>query len=284
VANESRPPDKYADRIAESVDLLRGNVRWTLLAFGAIAMTLLAGSQLSNLGHFEWYSIRFLIALTAAAVALAAAAYAVKSVLAVAYAGYTELDNLSQDDIDFINANRPLLEGYSSVDALKQAYNKAISDRYSAFNAMRRDAKVIAGHERWYQYIDRLVDKVLSYVRYNRIRIEADRSRRTLFSASLFAGFSLIIFAWAANPPGESRPKVAQNPPSPAGLELTAQGKTVLALTLGTACVGKAEIAVILLGMADGKLDIITVKSDDCPVARFTVTSEIGHLAAAPGA
>jgi hypothetical protein len=279
---EGRPSDKYADRIAESVDLLRGNVRWTLIAFGAIATILLAGSQLSTIGHFEWNSARFLIGLVAAAVALGAAALAVNSALAVAYAGYTELETLSQEDIDFINANLPLLEGYSNVGALKHAYAQAINDRFSAFNAPKKEAAVIAGHERWYHYIDSLVDKVLSYVRYNRIRVESDRSRRKIFWASLIAGFSLIVFAWAANPPAEAPSKVTQDPPMGAGLEFTAEGKTMLASTLGLSCVSNAKIGVILLGMTDGKLDMVSVKSGDCPVARFTVTPEIGHLLAAP--
>lgn len=75
---------------------------------------------------------------------------------------------------------------------------------------------------------------------------------------------------------------MTQNPPVGAGLEFTAEGKTMLASTLGLSCVSNVKIGVIMLGMTDGKLDMVSVQSGDCPVARFTVTPEIGHLVAAP--
>ena len=107
---DSAKADKYESQLAQAVEHLRGNVKWTLIAFGAIGTTLLAGSQLSNLGKFQWTEPRLWVALLCALVALGVAAYAVRSALVVAYTGYVELNSLTDEDIAYVERNPALLK------------------------------------------------------------------------------------------------------------------------------------------------------------------------------
>ena len=102
-------PDKYEKRSTEAVEYLRGNVRWTLVAFGAIGTTLLAGSQLSNIGKFGGGELRLWIAVAFALFALGAAAYAVRSALSpgVAYTGDVDIYDLKQADTDLFRNSTP---------------------------------------------------------------------------------------------------------------------------------------------------------------------------------
>ena len=58
---------------------------------------------------------------------------AVRSALAVAYTGYVEFNNLSDDDIAYVQRNPALLEGFGTVTNLKDAYNAAIASRHDGF-------------------------------------------------------------------------------------------------------------------------------------------------------
>ncbi|MBI3704950.1 MAG: hypothetical protein HY244_14150 [Rhizobiales bacterium] len=272
--------DKYATRLTLAVEHLRGNVKWTLVAFGAIGTTLLAGSQLSNLGKFNYDEPRLWLALLCAMLALGAAAYAVRSASAVAYSGYTELYSLQQSDIEYIEHNNALLEGFANVDALKREYEKAIKTRHRNLMNPNSEPGALADDKIWYFYLDGLVDKVLSYIRYNRIQQQVDRSRTELAAASIVAAIGLVGFAWAANPSAEHATVVLKAPPSEARLALTSAGKTTLAPVLGAPCVALDRIEVIVLSVTTAGSEVITAKTKDCPVARFTLTDALGKLAA----
>jgi hypothetical protein len=66
MAGSANPtPDQYETNVAQAVEYLRGNVKWTLIAFGAIGTTLLAGYnyqilvglKLTNLGFgLGWFA------------------------------------------------------------------------------------------------------------------------------------------------------------------------------------------------------------------------------------
>jgi uncharacterized membrane protein len=270
--------DTYSSRVALAVDYLRGNVKWTLVAFGAIGTTLLAGSQLSNLGKFETTDFRLWMALTCAFVALGTASYAVYLALKVAYTGYTEFYHLNKSDIAHAEENPALLEGFGSVAALKAAYEKAVADRHSALVAEVKDIEAIESNQTWFEYLDNLVDDVVSYVRYNRIREQAEKTRIRLTVVSIAAGFALVGFAWAANPKIESSSIILQSPPSEATLSLTATGKSVLTPLLGAHCTALDHIPVVVISVAASGSDLVSMKSKDCALARFTINDALGKL------
>jgi len=268
---------KYDLRLTKSVEDMRSNAKWTLVAFGAIGTTLLAGSQLSSLGKFAVTEPRFQIAVLCALLAMASATFAVWSALKVANTGYVEFYNLSQSDIDYIERNRALLEGFETVQNLRDAYDNAIVVRHAGITAEQVDLQTFNSNEIWFQYLDGLVDIVVSYIHYNRIRTQSERSRGQLIAACIVAAISLLGFAWAANP-GTEQQTVLQAPPSPAHLTLTAAGKTTLRPMLGAKCVERPAIDVIVLSIATTGWDVVTLASKDCQVARFTVTATMGKL------
>jgi hypothetical protein len=273
--------DPYEAAVTAAVDYLRGNVKWTLIAFGAIGTTLLAGSQLSSLGKFSYDEPRLWIAVWCALLALGAAAFAVYSAQKVAYSGYTELSSLSANDIAFIERNSALLEGFASFADLKRAYDTAVATRHAEFVAAEKDPRALRSNEIWFHYLDGLIKKCLSYVRYNSIRKQAEQSRLELSVASILAAAALVCFAWAANPKEQANVVLLKSPLSSAGLVLTPAGKAALAPVLGSACTALARISAIVLAVSPSGSEVITEKSKDCPLARITITDPFGKLSAA---
>lgn len=270
--------DTYGSRVTRAIDDLRGNVKWTLVAFGAIGTTLLAGSQLSNLGKFNADDARLWVALACALIALGAASYAVYSALKVAYPGYTEFYHLEASDRAHAEQNPALLEGFKTVADLKVAYDKATAERHKALIAPEKDMALIESNQTWFEYLDNLVDDVVTYVRYDRIRAQAERTRFELTVTSIIAAFALVGFAWAANPKVEQSSVILQSPASEATLSLTASGKTILAPLLGARCTSLDHLQVIVFGVTASGSDVVSLKSKDCSVARFTINDALGKL------
>jgi len=279
--DKSPKPDKYEIQLTQAVDYLRGNVKWSLVAFGAIGTTLLAGSQLSNLGRFQIDEPRLWAAVLFAVLALGAASYAVRTAQAVAYTGHVEYSQLTQSDYDFIENNRPILEGFDSVAALRETYQRIIAQRYRALMTPGTPATVLESNEHWYAYLDSMNDKILAYIRYNRIRLQVDRSRTELTAASIVAAIGLVGFAWAANPAKDNPTILLKSPASEAALTLTEAGRTTLAPVLGKACTAQSHIEVIVLNVTATSTEVLSLKTKDCPLVRFTMNDALGKLAAA---
>lgn len=283
MADDNAKSDKYEAQLSQAVEYLRGNVKWSLLAFGAIGTTLLAGSQLSSLGKFDVHEPRLWAAVMFAILALGAASYAVRSAQAVAYTGHVEYSQLTDADFSYVANNKPILEGFDSVAALRQIYEACIAKRYHDLLTPGTDAAVLESNEKWYAYLDSMHDKVLAYIRYNRIRLQVDRSRAQLTGASLVAAIGLLGFAWAANPEKATPTIVVSAPVSEARIELTEAGQKALAPLLGEACVKLLNLPVLTLSVTEKGSDVLTVKSKDCAIGRFTLTEAVGRfIAAAP--
>jgi len=272
--------NKYDSRITQSIDDLRSNGKWALVAFGAIGTTLLAGSQLSNIGKFSYNDPRLLVALVCGGLALLAASAAVRATLKVANTGYTELSKLCDADKEFLQENPALLEGFGTVDNVMNWYNFAIEQRFEALTQDPVNADDLEISQAWFGYLDGVVDNVASYLRYDRIKRQAEASRATLIDATFVAGLAIFGFVWAANPKSEQATVVLQSPASVAALKLTDQGKIVVAPIIGAKCAGLDKIDVIVLSVATTGSDLVTLKTVDCPLVRFTVTDALGKLSA----
>ncbi len=275
-------PDKYEARWTQAADYLRGSIKWTLLAFGAIGTTLLAGSQLSNLGKFSAGEPRLWLALAFALAALLAAAYAMHSALRFLYTGHTEFYRLASDEIADIEKNKALLEGFISVKALRTAYEECISVRHSKIMAAKMNARELKSAETLYHYLDGVIDKVVSHVRNYRMRQEVKRTRKELTRASMAAAVALLGFAWAANPAIEKPAIVLQAPASEARVALTETGRQKLAPVIGANCVATGPIGVIVLSITTEGSEVISLKTKDCPIKRFTLNDSLGKLSVAP--
>jgi hypothetical protein len=271
-------PDKYESRLTQSIDNLRGNVKWTLIAFGAIGTILLAGSQLSSIGKFALSDLRLWAAVIFAMVALVAAVCAVGSALSVINTGYVEFDHLDQTDIAYLERNPAMLEGFRSHQNLKQWHDNCISERFEIISNANVNADDFANNTIWFKYLDGLVDAVLSYVQYDRIRKQADKSRTEILWASGIAAVGLLGFAWAANPKDEPATVVLHSPAAEAALTLTDRGRAVLGPVLGGICIKQDKIPVIALSIAPTGSEVLILKSKECNLARFTITDALGKL------
>jgi hypothetical protein len=281
MADDAEPtPGKYDLRLSQSVEDIRSNVKWTLVAFGAIGTTLLAGSQLSSLGKFALDEPRLWAALAFAMLALGAASFAVRSAQKVANAGYVEFYDLHPTDVQYVQRNAALLDGFATVDNLRAWYDNCVTARHAGLTDPA-DQETIENNETWFNYLDGLVDTVVSYVRYNRIRQQSEQSRSRLTWASIVAAVALLGFAWAANPKADQPAIVVlKSPASEAALTLTELGKQTLAPILGADCVAHVPIAVIVLSVGGPESDVVSLKTKDCALARFTIKDTLGKLSA----
>jgi hypothetical protein len=101
-----------------------------------------------------------------------------------------------------------------------------------------------------------------------------------LFGASIVAAIALLGFAWAANPKAEQATVILQSPISAAALKLTEQGKAVLSPIVGAQCAAQDHIDVIVLNVATTGSDVLTLKSKNCQLSRFSLTDALGKLSA----
>jgi hypothetical protein len=188
-------PGKYEQRVTQSIDDLRSNAKWALVAFGAIGTTLLAGSQLSNIGKFALNDGRLWMALFCAGIALFAAVVAVRSALNVANTGYVEFDHLDEADNEYVRRNPALLEGFLTTDNLRAWYRLAIKERFETLTQPTVNAEDLDNSEAWLVYLDGVVDNIMSYIRYNRIKEQSDKSRSVLIVAIFIAAIAILGFA-----------------------------------------------------------------------------------------
>lgn len=170
------------------------------------------------------------------------------------------------------------MEGFGSVENLRNWYDTVINERHACVTHAPVYQATQESYETWFNYLDGLVDNVVSYIHYNQIRTQSEESRSKLFRASIVAAVALLGFAWAANPKAEQAAVVLQSPTSAAALKLTDQGKSVLSPVIGAQCAAQDRIDVIVLNVATTGSDVITLKSKNCQLARFTISDALGRL------
>lgn len=199
-----------SDPYASAVQTMRETAKWLVTALAAVAATLLAGTQLSSLGAFEWQENRLLLALASSAVALFAVGrviWATTRVLTPEWLSIPELveneaANNNTDDMKFIKEKPHLLGRYDSVGALQSAYEHLISSRNQLIARERWDEARQKDNER--KVLGRVRSNLLFAVRAERIRRQLDRAVKIMFRWGILAAVGIILFVWAANPPADS--------------------------------------------------------------------------------
>ena len=100
---DSAGEEKGAERFAPSpyqqaTESIRAAARWLMTAFAAVGGVLVAGVPLSDLGRLEVRSARFVLAVSAVAVALVAIGYMIRTVARVFTARYVSFGELAAAD------------------------------------------------------------------------------------------------------------------------------------------------------------------------------------------
>jgi hypothetical protein len=191
---EPTPSDPYHS----AIQTMRDTAKWLATAVAAVAAALLAGTQLSSLGEFDWKEPRLVIALVFGAVALILGGIILWYTTRVLTPEWDSIPSLIKDekagtqnpskmthDIEWIQKNKFLLdnETYNSVEEL-----------YSHYKQCKKEDKE---RKRLYQVLMNLIFAVQA----ERIRRQLDRAQKVMFGLGLFAALGIFVFVWAANPP-----------------------------------------------------------------------------------
>jgi hypothetical protein len=275
------PPDP-AEHYDKAVTNYRETAKWILSVFAAIAGVLLAGLQLSNLGKAD--APYLTIAAIAAAFALGAVGAIIWLATTVLASGVVTETSLrayprtvgSKD----INLNdKLLLDGYDTVVAFLDDYT-IIGAQYEQARKNNDQATVT----RLTPKIKQLVQTrstLLPIARYAIVLRSFNVAMRWMFVCGIVAAIAIGVFAWATNQKSVTN-TIFQEPPSTAAVTLTTTGQAALKDSLGADCVAQPQVAVILLSVADGKFEVVTIPSNICQVAKFTVDADTGTVQSSP--
>lgn len=194
------------DRFTQGVDRLRETAKWLVAVFAAIGGTMLAGTQLSSIGQFEWGDPRLNTALLAGTVALVAVGTVIWFAVRVLTGGPVSIRGLVKDeaksrktsDIKFIQDNPQLLVTYGTVKDLHDAYYRLVGERDQAVQDKRWDEA--REKEDRVKYLGGIMSQLLYAVRYDRVYRRFQWAVRVMFICGFLAAAGIVIFVWAANP------------------------------------------------------------------------------------
>jgi hypothetical protein len=299
--------DKTApDQFTSAVDRLRETVKWLVTIFAAIGAVLTAGLQFSNIGKLEappffeeLEEYRLIIAILAAAIALLSIvtiiwfalrvlvnepvslpalarqeangqqgphlAFAKEAGLLAKYRTLTELLNKSDVDI----TTRENVE--TDLKRLEQS-NEAGKDE-----AIRQHKEQLVSLNNDIAYSAQVFSQIAAGIRYNQVYQRFKVTGKVLLIASLLAALAIGTFSWAVNPPDSATAAPLFRTPVEASVQLTEQGQLLFTETLGQGCVSSA-IRVVVLGVSDGRYDVVSLPTNQCALARFIIDAEVGTV------
>jgi hypothetical protein len=207
-----------APPLAKAADRLRETSKWLITVFAGVGGALIAGSQLSNIGHLAPNNVvRFLLAAAGVILALVGVAWAIGAAVKVQTAGSVDLRGLANllptDSVRArLERDDVLMSRYGSLTQLADAYAEAVAERqtaYEAYNDDRKDttkandpAKLVALKAAQGQaaFVSQTVQDVLEVGSFERIADTFRRARPHLFGGAAAAAIGIVAFAAAANP------------------------------------------------------------------------------------
>jgi hypothetical protein len=287
------------DVFTRSVDNIRRIANGILVTFGAIAGILIAGTQLSSIGQFEWSDTRLYFAIFAFTIALLGVGLCLRFVISVEAAGETTLSDLAEKeatslkkdgsikatstkdpDIRFVHSNPEMLLGYKSITALQKDYRDAIEQQHIAFLAENKKAEQ-AANDIAYQLNAHTIQPLLSAVRYHRVKRTFDKGKDRILIVAPMIAVAIAVFVWAANPEDPpSSPDPFQLPVEAVVFQTDTDELERINTILGSDCpdlTTKVGVNVILLSSLEGKGRVVTVPPDDaegCQPKTFTVNMD----------
>jgi hypothetical protein len=215
--------------LSKAADRLRETTKWLIAAFAAIGATLVAGSQLSNVGSLiPGHEVRFAIAIVGVLVAFVGVALAIYYALNVAVAGSVSLGELARRNAtdplkNRIETDPALMAGNPSLATLNSDYVAAMTarkQRYAAYLAddtLLDQAKMADAHAR---FASDTVQSILEVANFGDVAQAFKTARGPLFLGAVIAALGVVVFAAAANPPKNelqtTRPAVTLSLDTPA--------------------------------------------------------------------
>ena len=275
--------DTSENPFAKSVQLLYDTSKWILTVFAAVAAVLVAGLQISSIGKVE--STYLLISLVAFVVALSCVGRIIWLIIRVITGNTVTPQTVtafaSQPvSINDVNLNnKDLLGGYEKVGPFMEYYEE-VADKYlKAINS--NDKKTVSKLKPQVIKNNEIIENLMPIARYAIALRNFHQAIRGMFFYGVITAVAIGVFAWATN----QKPAtitIFHEPPSAVSVILTTAGKTALENSLGSDCVAQPKISVILMDVADGKFDVVTIPTDKCKVAKFTVDGDTGLIQSPP--
>lgn len=262
-------PATAADPLAASLTSLRDTAKWLVTIFGGIAAALIAGAQFSKAGQLQLNDPRLLTAALSALVALVAVGWVIHAALTVLVTGIVSVDELSDESrADRLKAEHAFLR-QSTLLADPWTTVKQVRDVAFALAAKQVAGQTLTPIEEWQVSESyRRMELIPFYARYGRALDRFERARWAMLGGGGVAALSLLVFAWAANPP---TPDPAPFRLPEAGvLRLNGQGRRLLSPAIGEACVQR-DVKVLVLAFRDGRYDVVSLPDDVCRSTRLTV-------------
>jgi hypothetical protein len=271
-----------------AIDRLGEVAKWLVAAFAAIGTSLVAGSQLSEIGELE--GLRLFWAFLGIASALLGVALAIWVTVKVLMPQHASLARLARDEEksaagELVKEDPDLLMGHgkkiSELEASHDRALKAESEAWDQYDANPTDEtraavdRAVAERKR----IDDAVQTFLPIALYAEVRDKFRAALAAMFAGALLAAAGIALFAWAAHPEEEksepSAEPAAAKIPIEVELSLSDDGKNALGSRIGRAC-DTGRVRALAIGGEPAALDVVTMPTAKCSTVHFTLTDELG--------
>lgn len=201
------PRDAWANSARDAAHHMQDRTQWLVGVLGTLVAGLAVGAQFSNVGQLDLNEPRLWVAAGAALAALIAIGGALVTVLGVG-AGPIDLDKLTMEELRYAHESG-LLVGYQSSQEFFEQREHLLTVYKNVRDPYRPNLVVppqVSGDVLLAELEDRLTEIAWQYhdlaalVTYLRVLRRYQLARRVVLIGGAFAGASLLVLAWAANP------------------------------------------------------------------------------------
>jgi hypothetical protein len=263
-------PDAPENQYLAGIANLRETTKWLVGGILTAAVGVLAGGPLTGLGALD-IGPRLIAALAAAATALLILGYLLWKAL-----GLVAADTISVADL------ADAMKGPNAAATHRVQTRLAGELPYgcNTFDELVAKSKEITadrsdGSDARYKALQKEIDALNPRLGFEYRREHFLRLRDSLFRFMPIAIVAVGIFAWAANPPPR---RILSEKPTPTTISLTRQQAAALELEPG--CLPTTDSAplrfdAIVLEVAEGRTEFITLPTPRCPPIRLTRQDEV---------
>lgn len=288
------PGSTLAERQRQQNERLRDAARHLVVAFGAVAATLLVGLGLTRLDNLS--EEQQTLALIFAAIAVLGVITLLVISVWLSAAGTITADQLVKSGAKLsakhaaavvAAKSNGLLGGYESLGGSDPqndllAAREAAWERFSsafADYADGGDAKTLRRRAQHVQQLDKVVATVMAVASHARLRYRFVRASIAMGAAATVTAAGVLLFVWITNP--AQTPELVVLPPAPtaASLDIVTAIRPQVEARLGDGCEAELDaLPVIILGTTEDAVDVITDAGDTCAQLRLEVTEGLGTL------
>lgn len=280
-------PDPNAQAFA-AIDRLRDLAKWLILILGAIGGTLIAGSQLSDIGATE--DLHLIAAGGGIALSLLGVGVAIWFTVEVISPSHISLPLLAtkgdKSPVAKLAKKEPALlfnraTTIPELNAVRQLAIKAEEEAATAAEATPKSKNLkeqLEAARTKRQNIDADVNRLLGVARFAEVKADMRHALWAMFAGGLATAVGITVFAWATNQSEPAAEAAAAVPKRPTAVvvRLSSRGRQSLSEDLGSRC-NPERVRAIALGGEPSVLDLIAVPTRRCAPIRFTLTPAFGR-------